>query len=127
MKTISVYDAVKLATKGPLSIKTEASAVQGYDEVSIVFPGGSIDREQVDPFVVSTVNVHYFGPHDVEPKATSALLTHFFNHGPSLLAMLEEFVKLYEPYRKQLDENETQILDEAIALIAKASKVEVVE
>lgn len=57
--------------------------------------------------------------------ATVAILAHFFNHGPALLAMLEEFVKLYEPFRKQLDTNETEILDEAIALIAKASKVEV--
>jgi hypothetical protein len=108
VKTISVYDAVKLATKGPFAVSfgLELRGEKG---------NGDSVADCTDDYSAS------------RGRMNATLLAHFFNHGPDLLAMLEEFVKLQEPFRKQLDANETEILDESIALIAKASKVEIEE
>lgn len=108
MKTISVYDAVNLATKGPLKVLPSPA------NASFALCG-----DGVGTVAAATCRS--------ECAMNATLLAHFFNHGPALLAMLEEFVKLQEPFRKQLDANETEILDESIALIAKASKVEIEE
>jgi hypothetical protein len=116
VKTISVYDAVKLATKGPLKVMPAGQVMNPVYQ--LVCNSGRY---------VCRVDAELSGEPSDENGVNALLMAHFFNHGPALLAMLEEFVKLYEPFRKQLDANETEILDESIALIAKASKVEIEE
>lgn len=123
MKTISVYDAVKLATKGQRVVKKVPTCIGHCYKVGTQ---EQVDHSHGGACLYDDSTSLKYEKHG-EQGVTATLLAHFFNHGPALLAMLEEFVKLYEPFRKQLDANEAEILDEAIALIAKASKVEIEE